>query len=482
MKKGFSLFIILFITLILCSCINTDDIIDNSGSNKPTLKIIPEFNYENKVVINLWDMFGHLDSNPMQYVIDEFEHSYPNIKVVRTIMGDHQIIQEEVLKLIETGKLPTVIQTYTSSNKMFIEKGIIQELDSYVSSRNRITHEDGSKEIVGIFDAELDNYVDGFLDECRSFDPYGTLYSLPFLKSTEVLFYNKTIFDKYGYEVPKTWDDIVQISESYKLTAEYQNNVNNKLKTTGFVADSLYNLFVVMSKQWGSDLSSFNKKGVSEFSFNNISSKSAMKFFKQNCDKSNFAIPDYFGENYGSEPFKRGQCIMTIGSSAGAIYNSPTDGSFEVGVTTYPQKDINEPYVSQSGTNLSLLKCSDPQEELAGWLFIKFVANFESSLHLSTRTSYTPIRTDVMDSDEYQEHISGIYIDKNENKVENPNLTQKAQQIVCLQRDWIYAYPAVSYDRNENNIFYSLVHTILYGNKSVDDAYDEAMKNLKDLV
>ncbi|WP_110084972.1 ABC transporter substrate-binding protein [Streptomyces sp. NRRL WC-3549] len=44
----------------------------------------------------------------------------------------------------------------------------------------------------------------------------GSLYGLPFVASTRLLFYNKALFDKAGLDAPQTWDDIGDDAEALK--------------------------------------------------------------------------------------------------------------------------------------------------------------------------------------------------------------------------------------------------------------------------
>ena len=46
-------------------------------------------------------------------------------------------------------------------------------------------------------------------------------YSLPFNKSTEVLYYNKTFFEENNLTVPTTWDEMEEVSN--KITELLEN-------------------------------------------------------------------------------------------------------------------------------------------------------------------------------------------------------------------------------------------------------------------
>ena len=481
MKKFLSLLVILFAAFTVVSCGGGND----NGGDKPgpdddiELKVIPELDTEAQIEVEFWHAMGQANQAIIQAIIDEFNVYYPNITVTQTSMGDYTTLRDTITSGIPANEVPTIAQTYPDHVALYLAGDAVAELDSYLVSDTNVLLADGTYEKVGLSEAEQDQYIDGFWAEGTVYDSRGTMYSVPFNKSTEVLFYNKTIFEKYGYAVPKTWDDILTICEDFVTRPEYTNLASQGKKASVFSIDSSANLFITLTQQWGGEYTKFDSNGKGQYAFNNSESKAAMAFFKENFDKGYFASATYFGADYSSDAFKAQQCIMTIGSSAGASYNSPTDGSFEAGVAAYPQKDMEHAQVIQQGTNVSLFKCSNPQEELAGWLFMKFLTNFESALRWCTETAYFPIRKDVLNSTEYAEHISGIIRDETTGElIERPNTVQLAQKVGLTQQDWFYsnvAFKGSSAARDNAEI---IVDQILYGNKSIDDAYKEAMNDL----
>ena len=86
----------------------------------------------------------------------------------------------------DPGSLPDVVFTPNGQGVDFASKyGYSQDLSTLVSSKVK----DGYGALLG---------------SCKG--PDGALDCLPFDISTQMLFYNKTLFDKFGYTVPTTWD------------------------------------------------------------------------------------------------------------------------------------------------------------------------------------------------------------------------------------------------------------------------------------
>ena len=479
MKKFLSLLVILFAAFAVVSCGNTGGN-DTGGTEVPPqkdpLKVIPELDINAHIDVEFWHAMGQENQAIIQGIIDEFNVYFPNITVTQVPMGDYTTLRDTITSGIPANEVPTIAQTYPDHVALYLSGNAVQELDSYLASETTVQLNDGTYDKVGLTKAEQDQYIDGFWAEGTMYDSQGTMYSIPFNKSTEVLFYNKDLFDKYGYEVPQTWDDILAICEDFVTRPEYTNLINSGKKASVFSIDSQANLFITLTQQWGGKYTEFDSKGVGQFVFNNAESKAAMAFFKENFDKGYFASATHFGADYSSDAFKAQQCLMTIGSSAGAKYNSSAD--FTTGVAAYPQKDLENAQVIQQGTNVSLFKCANPQEELAGWLFMKFLTNFESALAWCTGTAYFPIRKDVLNSTEYAEHISGIIVDEEGNMIENPTTAQLAQKVGLTQQGWFYSNVAFKGSSAARDNAELIVNAILYGNKTIDQAYQEAMNDL----
>lgn len=477
MKKLLSLLVVFFVAAALVSC--GGGTVDG-GDNKEQIEIVEivDFDSTTPVEVTFWHAMGQKNQEIIAEIIANFNVLYPHITVTQVSLGDYTTLRDTITNGVAADELPTIAQTYPDHVALYLSGGVMRELNSYLASDKPVALADGTVDKIGLTEAEQDAYIDGFFAEGTIYDSIGTMYSIPFNKSTEVMYYNKTVFDKYGWSAPKTWDDVVSISEAYFQTSDYQNAKAADPKASSFSSDSEANLFITLTQQWGGEYTKFDQNGKGVYAFNNAQSKAALKFYKDQYEKGYFATATHFGADYSSEAFVAGKIIMTIGSSAGASYNVPKDESFEVGVCAYPQKDMSNPQVIQQGTNVSLFKKANPQEELAGWLFMKFLTNFDSALLWCTETAYFPIRKDVLTSEQYKEHISGIITDEQGNQIEKPTTQQLAQKVGLEQQGWFYtnvAFKGSSLARDNAEL---IVKAILYSSRSIDDAYEEAINDL----
>ena len=482
MKKFLTLLVMLIALLSVASCT------PNNGTKDGILEP-GDIDKSKETVVTFYHANGADIQVVIQDIIDKFEEEMykqygVRVTVEQTSQGDYDTLRQTIASSIASGNQPTVAQTYPDHVSLYLEGEAVKALDEYIEHDS-----------YGLEGSEADSYgfIDRFWAEGSIYDNKGTTYSIPFNKSTEVLFYNKDLFEKYGWNVPATWDDVIAICEEWKQTTEYQNAKNAGKKVGGIGIDSEANFFITLIQQWGGQYTGFDKAtGKGAYLFDNPQARAALAWLVEEFNKGNTVTATHLGTNYCSDAFKAIQLPMTIGSSAGASYNVDKAGAFVTGVAPYPQvagASEDEKQVIQQGTNITLFECRDKQEELFGWLFMKYLTNYESALDWTLRTAYFPTRKDVAASEEYQKYVSQILYDENGNPQvdENGNPVKKYDAVkeVCIvglaQSDYFYtsvAFPGSAKARTEGEL---IIQEILYNQETytIDKAIKDALAALK---
>lgn len=85
---------------------------------------------------------------------------------------------------------PDVIEGLLEDTAVYVQKGLIEPLDSYFSGWS-----------------EKDQFIESTLAPLRI---NGKLYGLPYNTNARAMVYRKDIFKKYGLSVPKTWEELIQ--------------------------------------------------------------------------------------------------------------------------------------------------------------------------------------------------------------------------------------------------------------------------------
>ena len=213
----FALFVLLSV-LLLASCHGTND--------RPVFEIPSEFDTEQEYEITFWAKNENNETQRAVYedAIAEFEKYYPNIHVTVKHYTDYSAIYNDVITNIQTGTAPNVCITYPDHVATYITgENVVVPLDDLID--NRKFGFGGSR--VAYDSPDDDEIVEKFLEECYISD---VLYALPFMRSTEACYINKTYVEALGYEVPDvlTWDFVFEVSE-----AALEKDSSGKYKLNG---------------------------------------------------------------------------------------------------------------------------------------------------------------------------------------------------------------------------------------------------------
>ena len=171
-----------------------------------------EFDTSRSFDITFW---AKNDTNKRQTEIYQdaaarFEKAYPNIHVNIRLYTNYGDIYNDVITNIATGTTPNVCITYPDHVATYLTgSNTVVPLDSLIEDKR---YGLGGSEVA--FDSvRRDEIVPQFLNECTIGQ---NIYALPYMRSTEACYVNKTYVEKLGYELPDilTWDFVWEVSEA----------------------------------------------------------------------------------------------------------------------------------------------------------------------------------------------------------------------------------------------------------------------------
>lgn len=401
----FALFVLLSV-LLLASCHGTND--------RPVFEIPSEFDTEQEYEITFWAKNENNETQRAVYedAIAEFEKYYPNIHVTVKHYTDYGAIYNDVITNIQTGTAPNVCITYPDHVATYITgENVVVPLDDLID--NRKFGFGGSR--VAYDSPDDDEIVEKFLDECYISD---VLYALPFMRSTEACYINKTYVEALGYEVPDvlTWDFVFEVSE-----AALEKDSSGKYKLNGqkvmkpLIYKSTDNMMIQMLEQLDAGYSTPEGK-VEIF---NSDTKDILYTVSENTKNgvfTTFKIDSYPG-NY----LNKGQCIFAIDSTAGATWmgcDAPlidvpesSLADFETVVRPIPQFNPESPEMISQGPSLCIFNKDDPGEVLASWLFAQFLLTDFVQMAYSMTEGYAPVTHSAQNNPEYQSYLSARGLD-----------------------------------------------------------------------
>ncbi len=395
------LFVLITATLSMCAC---------HGRKGLDAFVIPEqFDETRHYDISFW---AKNDTNLTQVdiykkAISDFEALYPNITVNMRLYTDYGRIYNDVITNISTNTTPNVCITYPDHIATYMTgANTVVELDDlFVDTRFGLN----GSEIK--YDApSFDEIVPQFIDECKIGEHY---YAVPFMRSTEALYVNKTYVEAMGYEIPDimTWDFVWEVSEAAMAkNADGTFKVNGQNVMIPFIYKSTDNMMISMLKQLDAGYS--DPDGNIEI-FNDTTKDILFEVSKHagTGSFSTFKISSYPGNFLNA-----GQCIFAIDSTAGATWMGTHANhhdisldkvvEFETEVYPIPQFDVNDPKMISQGPSMCIFNKEDPGEVLASWLFMQFMLTNDVQMSYSETEGYVPVTLKAQNCDEYKEYLS----------------------------------------------------------------------------
>ena len=368
-----------------------------------------EFDTSRDYEITFW---AKNDTNKTQTAIYEqaikdFEALYPNIHVNLRLYTDYGRIYNDVITNIATGTAPNVCITYPD------------HIATYLTGTNSVVPLDGlfadPKYGLGGSEVAFDAPTAGeiipqFLAECEF---GGAHYAIPYMRSTEACYLNKTFVEKLGYELPETltWDFVWEVSEAATAkNADGTFKVNGQNVMIPFIYKSTDNMMIQVLRQQNAGYSTeegeillFNEK-TKEFLYEIAEHAKTGAF-------STFKI-----SSYPANFLNAGQCIFAMDSTAGATWMG-TDAPlsdiaadklvrFETEVMTIPQFDPENPTMISQGPYMCVFNKNDPQEVLASWLFAQYMLTDDVQIAYAQTEGYVPVTSKAQETAAYQDYLS----------------------------------------------------------------------------
>ena len=207
-----------------------------------------EFDLSREYEITFW---AKNDTNKTQTAIYEqaiadFESLYPNIHVNLRLYTDYGKIYNDVITNIATNTTPNVcisypdhIATYLTGTNLVVPLEELFENEKYGLGGSEVRFEAPKREEI----------ISQFLEECAFGGHY---YAIPYMRSTEACYINKTYVEALGYTLPDvlTWDFIWEVSEAaMEKDAEGNFLVNGQKVMIPFIYKSTDNMMIQMLKQ-----------------------------------------------------------------------------------------------------------------------------------------------------------------------------------------------------------------------------------------
>ena len=465
MKKCIAVFLTLVLLLTCTGC---------HGSREQKVFEIPEeFDTSRNYEISFW---AKNDTNMTQVAIYEkaiadFQDIYPNITVNLRLYTDYGRIYNDVITNIATDTTPNVCITYPDHIATYLEgSNTVVPLDElFVDGKYGL----GGSDVK--FDAPtVDEIIPKFLEEC-AFGGY--YYAVPYMRSTEACYVNKTYVEKLGYELPETltWDFVWEVSQAATAQdADGNYLVNGQKVLIPFLYKSTDNMMIQMLAQLDAGYSTH----AGDIQIFNDSTRQILHTVAENVRAG--AFNTFKRAGYPANFLNAGQCIFAVDSTAGATWmgsNAPLVDiaeeklvQFETVVMTIPQFDTENPTMISQGPSMCVFNKEDPQEVLASWLFTQFMLTNSVQIAYSQTEGYAPVTSKAQNSAEYQDYLSR----RGENNELYYDIKIDATRLLMENTENTFVTPVFNGSASLRNAAGQMIEDVNTGvrrKKTVDDAF-----------
>nr|MCR5719635.1 extracellular solute-binding protein [Lachnospiraceae bacterium] len=386
-------------------------------------------------------VYGQQTDSPLNDLIDEFNNTIgakEGIRIKVTNVSNTSEIHEAVLRCANNepgaGALPDLFISYPKTVVAMSDRDILVDFNDYFSEE------------------ELGEYTSEFIDEGRIDD---RLLVFPVAKSTEIMFVNKTLFDRFkdecnvSYEDLTTWESLLAVCELYyKWTDDMTPDIEKDGKSM-LVHDYWFDYFQVGVTSLGDEF--FSEDGV----------KTGDTFKRAFDTMSGAAVTGgvWLKEGFATEPLRTGDAIVSVASSASVLYyddkvtysdNSSED--VEIIAMPAPFFEDGKKLVMQRGAGMCMVK-SDKKKEEAGVRFIKWLTEPETNLRFVTALGYMPVTDKAFEE-----------LPKACEEIESPKYKSLYEAYVKTNEEYeYYNMPLLDYYLDTESMFESELRSIFRG-------------------
>ncbi len=317
----------------------------------------------------------------MLSMIDEFNRTNEwGITVSGESQGGYDELYQKIIAGIPAHQLPSMSVAYQNQAATYATQGVLVSLDPYIDSAKW-----------GYSQAELDDFFPIALG-ADYLPQFNARYGWPPYKSMEVMYYNQDWLTELGFDgPPTTWDEFEQMACA--ASAQPFSGATGDGEPMGYVYSVDASRFATFVFSRGGNI--IGADGT-QYVFGEQPGVDTLTYWQNLVDKG---CAKQATEAYGDQTdFGNGFSLFTVGSISGlAYYGTAVDAGagFQWSVNPPPHSTPN-PRMNIYGASQSIY-VSTPEQQLAAWLFTKYLSEPAPQALWASSTGYFPTRASAAD-------------------------------------------------------------------------------------
>lgn len=333
-----------------------------------------------KTVVNFWHCMGSANGDRIAAMVERYNKSQNEIELVATFQGSYEEGNAKLQTAIAGNTAPDIVQLERAFVEPYATADRLEDLKPYM--------EGGP--------VKPEDFVEGLMGYSY-YNDNGKLVSIPFSRSTPILYYNKDAFKEVGLDPekgPETWDDVYEYAK--KLTKK-DGDKTTRYGITWPVATWYFKANVA---QLGGRTINESKDAVGFY--DNGTGKKVFEYWTKLSNEGLFMVPPTKdAATVARQAFLNGEAAMFQESTSliGVITDSAT---FEVGAAFLPYAPGGKPAMPTGGANIAML--ADSKNKEAAWKVIEWmISDPEGCLQFELDSGYMPFTKQMVEDPKIKE-------------------------------------------------------------------------------
>lgn len=388
-------------------------------------------------------------AGPLASVVDEmvneFNEKHEFITVQPIYSGNYDDTMQRVQTAVMGGNPPDIAVVEISETHSLLQMDATISLNKFIEREEK---------------GFLDSYYEGFL---ANGNIYGEQWTMPFQRSTPVLYYNKDHFSDSAEKLLAAGLDSDRAPENWSELVEYAK-ILTKLEQNrwGLIIPGGWNDWIFEAFAYQNNAQLINPEGTKAY-FTDEKVIEAAKFWYALAHEHE-VMPKEVRTWAGSPTDFVGEAASMLYNSTGALPHILNSANFEVGVAFMPKKETFGAAVG--GGDFHIFRNIPKKNQEAAWEFIKYMTNPENAAFWSVKSGYVAVREDAYQVPILSDHVTN-------------------QPVRAVARDQLeYAYPkmsAVGYQQIRQ-ILTDILDELMEGNIEPVHAMERAQNSIQGIL
>ena len=335
-------------------------------------------NYEvtEPITITWWHALEEQYTDTVEQIVNDFNNSQDLITVQAEYVGSYSDVNEALVAAHAAGSgLPAITVANTPYVAEYGAGGLTEDLTPYIEATGY----------------DVEDFGDGMIAASQY---EGKQVSLPFLISTQIMFYNKDMADEMGITMPTTWEEMDTFMQEGTVKAADGSTETYATIIPGW--DQWY--FETFYLNQGVKIINDDQVTTDLDSETAVAIAAKMKEWCDNGYTYWTGTADDASSNMRNN-FISGKALSVIHTTS--LYDTYVDQcDFEVGMAWLPGAETKNQEIG--GCVLLIPAKNDQATKNAAWQFMQYLCSKDVNMTWAEGTGYMPTRKSVLETEEGQ--------------------------------------------------------------------------------